>query len=1012
MLVFRPFFKLSFTGWIFSIILSTIVLFHGGIAFGQNTKGDRPAPVQRPAVEKGSSQRLFGKRIKPISRGQIRSTPSRPIESNRSPFVNNPSRKPSAGDRPSVSPRRVKTPASASRSGEVSIPGYNPYVNNPSYSPSKSDQPYRGRTASGKRLVTRRPENRSVNIYEMSGPKIRKAPPEPSPSERSWTENRTASGKKIVERKPTQSSQNIYERRGKGSNRPLTDTKISERKSLRPDLPPRTVRSSDGTVVTRTRLAAQSISSTFLTPRKNNVYWGKFSPNRERITTDMYGRPLRRLDYRSAVKEIVPGDTLPNVDRQTRRELPSYAKTPGARSITRTGMAWQGDISGKKLRESSRDPRRAGRAEAGKLLFNQPKFPGSGTKSSPRSSGDLANLGGRGTSPRLATNQMKMISGTASMMRKGVARSNQAALGLSRQMRKPGALNLTGIKSPSKGRLSAASFAFKKQASYSGQSSLSRRGIADKQRFSELSEARSFKGKNAKGSIASLSAQGKVRSQKIKIPSPSQQKRVWDIQAYSGGNFGAVGSPWSYQKPSVTQRYENAALRNASARRNNNLERTGHRFGKPGEDRFNRFPANKNQVSSSGISDGSFRRVFGQYRPFEASPVMGSTFGGYQIRTGKDGKPTSRQDVRIQASQRQFKYRSGFQLARGIKRSPMEIRQRGVDVRRANVGGFHQLNLSKYGSQAGSSLGIDVPFGFAVRGKPKSLNVWSEKNVYNRADVGGISAQVRMYSSFDRRRSTMVASGYRGDLKLGEPSQQDLIKKSGGVVTKGRRLSIDQVPKYVDRTPGPVDKRKLDQAGMYFLRSGSQPTSFSVDRVRVNPFRNPYVHHPEADPRALKKSRPDPDWYAVNGLQMKKPSSPQRANVERTEMNFRVWSIDQSRVALTTGLTGKVVQGRYVHHPNSSREALKVLEPNKAFLRTGLVQANTRMRKYEAPALHPDARFVHLREDNVEGERTLFTSIRMVFDKKFKRNDLQPANVKEKIRRPRYDPKEVGLWYD
>ena len=846
----------------------------------------------------------------------------------------------------------------------------------------------------------------------MSGPKIRKAPPEPTPSERAWTENRTATGKKIVERKPTQSSQNIYERRGNGSTRSLTDSKISERKSLRPDLPPRTVRSSDGTVVTRTRLAAQSISSTFLTPRKNNVYWGKFSPNRERITTDMYGRPLRRLDYRSAVKEIIPGDTLPNVDRQTRRESPSYAKNPGARSITRTGLAWQGDISGKKLRESSRDPRRAGRAEAGKLLFNQPKFPGAGTKSSPRSPGALANLGGRGTSPRLATNQMKMISGTASMMRKGVARPNQAAIGLSRQMRKPGALNLTGIKSQSKGRLSASPFAFKKQSSFSGQSSLSRRGIADQRRFSELSEARLLKAKNATGSIAGLSTQGKVRSQKIKIPSPAQQKRVWDNQVYSGGNFGAIGSPWSYKKPSVTQRYENAALRKASARRNNNLEGTGYRFSKMGERSYNRFPSNKNQDPSAGISEGSFRRVFGQFQPFEASPIMGSTFGGFQIRNGKDGKPTSRQNVRIQASQRQFKNRTGFQLATGIKRSPMEIRQRGVDVRRADVGGFHQLNLSKYGSQAGSSLGIDVPFDFAIRVKPKSLDIRSEKNVYNRADVGGVSAQVRMYSSFDRRRSAMVASGYRGNLKLGEPRQQDLIKKSGGVVTNGRRLSTDRVPKYVNRTPGPVDRRKIDQAGMYFSSSDSQPTPFGMDRVRVNPFRNPYVHHPDADPRALKKSRPDPEWYAVNGLQMKKPGSPQRANVERTEMNFRVWSIDQSRVALTAGLTGKVVQGRYVHHPNSSREALKVLEPNKAFLRIGLVQANSRMRKYEAPALHPDARFVHLREDNVEGEKTLFTSIRMAFDKKFKRNDLQPANVKEKVRRPRYDPKEVGLWYD
>jgi len=32
--------------------------------------------------------------------------------------------------------------------------------------------------------------------------------------------------------------------------------------------------------------------------------------------------------------------------------------------------------------------------------------------------------------------------------------------------------------------------------------------------------------------------------------------------------------------------------------------------------------------------------------------------------------------------------------------------------------------------------------------------------------------------------------------------------------------------------------------------------------------------------------------------------------------------------------------------------------------------------------------------------------------KLFKKNDTQPKSVKEKVRRPRYDPKERDLWKD
>ncbi|NBP71583.1 MAG: hypothetical protein EBU52_22980, partial [Cytophagia bacterium] len=64
------------------------------------------------------------------------------------------------------------------------------------------------------------------------------------------------------------------------------------------------------------------------------------------------------------------------------------------------------------------------------------------------------------------------------------------------------------------------------------------------------------------------------------------------------------------------------------------------------------------------------------------------------------------------------------------------------------------------------------------------------------------------------------------------------------------------------------------------------------------------------------------------------------------------------------------------------------------------------------PDYHPDAQFVKTNKNNVKGERDFFTNIRLFWAKNFRKNETQPDNIKEKVRKPRYDSKEVGLWYD
>ena len=101
---------------------------------------------------------------------------------------------------------------------------------------------------------------------------------------------------------------------------------------------------------------------------------------------------------------------------------------------------------------------------------------------------------------------------------------------------------------------------------------------------------------------------------------------------------------------------------------------------------------------------------------------------------------------------------------------------------------------------------------------------------------------------------------------------------------------------------------------------------------------------------------------------------------------------------------------KYKHNPNSADGALDVIAPGKAMARINDYQGNIKMHKYRGSLLHPDAKFAHGYRDNVKEERTLMMDVRLFWSKLFRKNDTQPVNLKEKIRRPRYDKREKGLW--
>ena len=107
---------------------------------------------------------------------------------------------------------------------------------------------------------------------------------------------------------------------------------------------------SEGRKVSQLEKAVKSVSGAFVIRQKKNVYWGKIRRNHERVVTDLAGNPLRRLNYRSPSVPLTNRDTIPNRINTTKRDTPwSSTKVPGFKTATRSGTAWQGDISGKQI---------------------------------------------------------------------------------------------------------------------------------------------------------------------------------------------------------------------------------------------------------------------------------------------------------------------------------------------------------------------------------------------------------------------------------------------------------------------------------------------------------------------------------------------------------------------------------------------------------------------------------------------------------------------------------------
>lgn len=214
------------------------------------------------------------------------------------------------------------------------------------------------------------------------------------------------------------------------------------------------------------------------------------------------------------------------------------------------------------------------------------------------------------------------------------------------------------------------------------------------------------------------------------------------------------------------------------------------------------------------------------------------------------------------------------------------------------------------------------------------------------------------------------------------------------------------------QSPGYTQNKNAHKASV-MKRKPSQE-SMLVDNLTIKMKQPGWARNKNAHEDALLKRDLGRNVAKTDGLQIRvqSPGYTQNKNAHDASIMKRK---PNKGVYQTNAIYGRIEAYSYKANPSSSKSALRVREPGKAFAKASDYQGNIKMQKFnflKHPNYHPDSYFVKTNKNNVKEERSLFTNIRLTWAKLFRKNETQPESVKEKVRKPRYDKREIGLWYD
>ena len=265
------------------------------------------------------------------------------------------------------------------------------------------------------------------------------------------------------------------------------------------------------------------------------------------------------------------------------------------------------------------------------------------------------------------------------------------------------------------------------------------------------------------------------------------------------------------------------------------------------------------------------------------------------------------------------------------------------------------------------------------------------------------------------------AGRYQGNIKV---DKKEPSKEVGGFPGKYRQF--DLYPDMRDQGEEFTGYNRLSRFKRNYLKNPNQSeeaikksrpdkTTYEVAGLQVRVKRRPYIENKNSDDEALDKLKPSKNNQEVAGLQVRIKEGNYKTKPHAAKGALP--GIAASKTSMKASEFYKVskLEWDYKHNPSSSKEALDVREPGKAFARVTDYQGNIRMKKFDLfgkRELHPDAQFVKTNKNNVKEEKDLFTNFKLWWARLFRKNETQPDNLKEKIRKPRFDKREQGLWYD
>jgi hypothetical protein len=352
-------------------------------------------------------------------------------------------------------------------------------------------------------------------------------------------------------------------------------------------------------------------------------------------------------------------------------------------------------------------------------------------------------------------------------------------------------------------------------------------------------------------------------------------------------------------------------------------------------------------------------------------------------------------------------------------KTPAGIQAKFVDRYQGFLkGGVKTFSTDGYGYQGDLKGHRPIKGGGSVSGK-----LWNNNNqpILAKAPAGAQAKYIDIYQGLNKAHKPIKGGGSVSG-KLWNNNEQPIQGKA--YAPSSRKMAAftgDKKQRHYIKNPNAKEEA--------LKKSAPGKSTYAVGGLQIKTKTNHFVRNPNAKEEALKKVAPGKSAYLVGNLQIKTKANSYDHNPHSSKDALKGVSNGKNSVrAIEYGnsirqlwvktfgdekdLAGRIVRKKYVHNPHSKKEALMVMVPGRAYARIKDLQVNIKMLKPHGNNLHPDSKFAHSLRDNVKHERTFLMTLKLKWAKLFKKNDTQPASVKQKVRRPRYDPKERDLWKD